>query len=267
MSRARVEFHAVVTGGLRADVVSAIPEGQNGPVAFPTTHWTLLAAATLNGDTRGRAALASMCDDYHRPIVAFLRGRGYSPEAADDFAQDFFLHLMKSAAWKRAERLRGRFRTFLLGSLMHLLAHAHEREHALKRGGGATAESLDAMAIEGFEPAGIPDDVGRAFDREWALKLVENALAALEAEFTSDAAATARFTILKRFLPGPDPPLTTEEAAQTLGVPVATAKTWVHRLRLRFRQLLRAAVAPTVSGPHEIDDELAHLRRVLARSD
>ena len=233
-------------------------------MAFPTTHWSVLAAATLNGDPAGRAALAEICAEYRAPVINFLRNRGYSPEAAEDLVQEFFVHLLESSAWKRADRARGRFRTFLLGALMHLLDHTRERAHAAKRGGGLPMESLDALLEEGFEPASVPAETGRLFDREWALSLVESALSALEDEFAHDAQGKATFSVLKRFLPGAELGLSSEEAAQALGVPVATAKTWVHRLRQRFRQQLRAAVALTVSAPHEIDAELRHLRQILA---
>jgi DNA-directed RNA polymerase specialized sigma24 family protein len=230
-------------------------------VAFPTTHWSLLAAATLNGDPAGRAALARICADYRAPVINFLRSRGYSPEGAEDLTQEFFFQLLSSAAWKRAERARGRFRAFLLGTLVHVLDHAREREQAAKRGGGLDVESLDALMASGIEPVPIPPDAGRIFDREWALNLVENALAAVKEDFAGERGAD--FAVLKRFLPGADLSLSYEEAADALGVPVATAKTWVHRLRLRFRQHLRAAVALTVSAPHEIDAELAYLREML----
>lgn len=224
----------------------------------------MLAAATLNGDPAGRAALAKICAEYRAPVINFLRSRGHSAEAAEDLAQEFFVHLLESAAWKRADRARGRFRTFLLGALMHVLDHIRERTHAAKRGGGLGMESLDALLEAGFEPASIPAETGRLFDREWALSLVESTLLALEDEFAQDAAGKATFSVLKRFLPGAELGLSSEEAAQALGVPVATAKTWVHRLRQRFRERLRAAVALTVSAPHEIEGELTHLREILA---
>jgi RNA polymerase sigma-70 factor (ECF subfamily) len=86
-------------------------------MSFPTTHWTLLAEATLHGDTRGRCALEQMCRDYHRPVFVVLRARGFAPAEAEDLTQDFFLRLFESKAWKRAERGKGRFRSFLLGAL------------------------------------------------------------------------------------------------------------------------------------------------------
>jgi RNA polymerase sigma-70 factor (ECF subfamily) len=231
-------------------------------VAFPTTQWSVLALATLNGDSAGREALAKICADYRGPIVNFLRSRGYSPDAAEELAQEFFFHLLQSSAWKRADCARGRFRTFLLGTLVHLLGHVRERESAAKRGGGVSAESLEALIEDGFEPADIPTDMGRVFDREWALGLVENALEAIEEEFQGERADA--YSVLKRFLPGDEPHLSYEEAAAALGVPSATVKTWVHRLRQRFRERLRAAVALTVRAPHEIDAELAHLRAMLS---
>jgi hypothetical protein len=125
-------------------------------------------------------------------------------------------------------------------------------------------ESLDVLLEEGFEPPAIAPEAGHLFDREWGLNLVESTLVALEEEFGQDAQSKATFSVLKRFLPGAELRLSSADAAGALGVPVATAKTWVHRLRQRFRERLRAAVALTVSAPHEIDAELIHLREILA---
>jgi len=235
-------------------------------VAFPTTHWSVLAVATLNGDSAGRAALAKICAEYRSPVINFLRSRGHSAEVSEDLAQEFFMHLLESAAWKRADRARGRFRTFLLGALMHVLDHRREHEQAKKRGGGLAVESLDALVESGLEPTAIPPEVGRVFDREWALSLVEGALAGLEQEFTNEPRDAENYLILKRFLPGTPQRLSYEAAAETLGVPLATAKTWVHRVRRRFRERLRTAVAVTVSAPHEIDEELIYLRQILSES-
>jgi RNA polymerase sigma-70 factor (ECF subfamily) len=213
-------------------------------MSFPTTNWTLLADATLSGDEEGQRALAEM--------------------DLEDLVQDFFLRWLKSQAWKRAERMRGRFRTFLLGAVRHMLAHHHEKLNAEKRGGGTPNLSMEQMAEDGFEipdtwPPSAPD-----YDREWALTLLANTLAEIRRNYeTQDR--LHEFEILSHFLPGGSGEMTIDTAARELAVESATLKTWVQRLRGRFRELLRASVARTVSAPHEVDDELAYLRKLLSR--
>ncbi len=230
-----------------------------GTLNFPTTNWRQLAEATLDGDTAGRAALQRLCEEYHAPLLAFLRGRGFSPEEAEDFTQEFFLELLESRAWKRASPARGRFRTFLLGTLMHVVGRERTRQAAAKRGGGQLLASLDELQEAGLELAGESQAEVQRFDREWAQRLVDSALTTVAASFAAE-----EWAVLVGFLPGAGGPPSYEEAARQLGIPLAALKTTVHRLRARFRETLRGAVARTVSAAHEVEEELAYLRRVLA---
>lgn len=225
---------------------------------FPTTNWTMLAAATLNGDTRGRSALEAMCRDYRRPVFAVLRARGYDEIEAEDLTQDFFLKLFETQAWKRADRDRGRFRSFLLGALTHLLQHVWTARMRLKRGGGAAIESLD----EAQDPAEDSGPSESAFDREWALHLIQSAFAKVEDDFAKSGRA-GEFAVLRRFLPGVEKPLSYDEAAKLLGKNEGTVKNLIHRLREDYRVALRSLVARTVSAVHEVDEELAYLHTVL----
>lgn len=229
---------------------------------FPTTRWTQLADATLDGDADGRRALDELCAAYRQPVVAFLASRGCRNQELDDLTQEFFLRWLRQRSWKRANRDRGRFRTFLLGAVTHMLAHHHARKSAAKRGGGAEADSLDALGESGFEVA--KDDVAPSpeFDRAWASTLVTNALADIEAEFASRGRADA-FVVLRRFLPSGGEPVSLEDAARLMDTNVGAVKAAVHRLRERFRELLRAAVAATVNAPHEVDEELMYLRTLM----
>ena len=229
---------------------------------FPTTRWSVLAAATLSGDVAGREALSRLCLDYRGPVVAFLRTRGFREEEAQDHTQEFFLRLLESRAWKRAERARGRFRTFLLGALMHTLAHARDRAGAEKRGGGNPVLSLDDLSANGFDAPAISPEATTEFDRAWAFGLMEAALAGVEREFREDNRAK-EFVALRRFLPGPEAPPSYDAVALELDRSLGWVKSEIHRLRQRFRQALRAEVARTVSAPHEIDAELAFLRSIL----
>lgn len=232
-------------------------------MSFPTTNWSQIAQATLNGDSISRVALAKLCADYRDPLVRFLSSRGHDKHGSEDLVQEFFFQLLESRAWKRADQARGRFRTFLLGALMHVIAHADEKAAAVKRGGGIEHDSLDALAAEGFEVTEITTEIGRSFDRDWAFGLIKNALAALAHEFEVEGRAD-EFAALRCFLPGAELPPSYEDLSAKLGQPVAALKTKVHRLRQRFRELLRTAVARTVSAPHEVDEEMAYLRNLLA---
>ncbi|HBJ87069.1 MAG TPA: RNA polymerase subunit sigma-24 [Verrucomicrobiales bacterium] len=235
-------------------------------MAFPTTRWTLLAAATMNGDAAGREALAALCGRYRWPVVVYLRSRGLDQSEAEDAAQDFFLKLLESCAWRRADQVRGRFRTFLLSVLNHLMQHRVRDECRLKRGGGRVPESLDELREEGFEPEGAATPDALVFDREWALTLVMDAVAVIEAEHMQRG-RSAEFEVLRGYLPGIGEMLPYEEAAARTGLSLTALKAAVHRLRTRFREVLRTAVARTVDAPHEVDEELRHLASLLMRHD
>ncbi len=235
-------------------------------MSFPSTNWARIALATLNGDTSSRTALSKLCADYREPLVRFLCSRGHDRHASEDMVQEFFLRLLESQAWKRADQARGRFRTFLLGALMHVIDHVEEKADAAKRGGGVEHDSLDALTDEGFEHGAIAMEIERRFDSDWAFGLIKNAMNALADEFTTEGRG-GEFAALRCFLPGAEMPPSYEELSAKLNQPVASLKTKVHRMRQRFRELLRAAVARTVSAPHEVDEELAYLRSLLAEGN
>ena len=234
-------------------------------VQFPTTHWSLLADASLSGDTEARAGLARLCESYRPPVVAFLAQRGH-PANAEDLAQEFFLKLLESRAWKRADRTQGRFRTFLLGTLMHVVGRVRARGEAECRGGGAFTGSLDELAENGFEPSAESEAGDVVFDRAWALQLMDTAFAGVARPFL-ESGREREWDVISRFLPGAGEPPGYEEAAALLGISLPALKTAVHRVRQNFRAELRAAVARTVGAAHEIDAELAYLHRVLSAPD
>ena len=232
-------------------------------MSFPTTHWTMLAEATLNGDTRGRQALEQMCREYHRPVFKVLRVRGFSEVEAEDLTQQFFLLLFETQAWKRADRQRGKFRSYLLGILTHMLQHEWAAQYRQKRGGGQVIESLEAVQSDGTEVT-APEEAETAltFDREWALRLIQAAFSHVESEY-AEAGRAEEFAVLRRFLPGVEAPLRYDEAARLLGRTEGVVKSQIHRLRDGYRRTLRAMVAHTVSAAHEVDEELAYLHTVL----
>jgi len=227
---------------------------------FPTTQWTLLARASLSGESSASQALEELCRRYWAPLRHFIRVRGYTDAEAEDLTQEFLLHLLQHSTLQKADRLRGRFRSFLLGALMRFLSDQADRRHAQKRGSGAVHLSVESS--EAGDIAAVDDPSAILFDREWALAILENALKATGEEFAAGAGA-AKFAVLRQFLPGSLEVPSYEQAAAQLGMSLPALKSELHRLRQRFKALVRQEIANTVSAPHEIDDEMAHLQKVL----
>jgi RNA polymerase sigma-70 factor (ECF subfamily) len=230
---------------------------------FPTTRWSVLAQATLHGDAAGRAALGELCQAYWRPVADFLRQRGWSQTDAEDMTQEFFSSLLQSRGWQRADRARGKFRNFLLGALMRVLHKDRERSHAQKRGGGQMLASLDELADEGFEPGEMDASLAQLFDHAWAEQVMDAALETIVTVWEEEGRGPA-LQILLAFLPAGSPPMPYEQAAQHLGMSLGAVKSQILRLRQQFREALESQIARTVSTPHEIAEEMAHLYAVLA---
>jgi RNA polymerase sigma-70 factor (ECF subfamily) len=229
---------------------------------FPTTHWTLLAQATLQGETESRSALDELFRRYWSPLHQFIRWRGYDATEAQDLTQAFLLHLVEHSTLQRVNRESGRFRSFLLGALARFLADQKKSAHAQKRGGGQSPVSLDAAGVEAVADPGLPGDEVARFDRAWAIAVFKTTLARVREEYAG-AGRSEVFAQLKLFLPGSAEQPPYEQVAADLGCSVAALNSEVRRLRQRFKEMVRAEVAATVSAPHETDEEIAHLRRVL----
>lgn len=231
-------------------------------MSFPTTHWSLLAEATWDGTAQARKALETLCGRYWGPIHVVIRARGITDPEAQDLTQDFMVHLLEKSLFLRANPLRGRFRSFLLGALVRFLADAKDKRTALKRGGGVSHASLEGDEFRRTEELLCPPDAAQIFDREWALTILESALERVRCEY-AEHGHQALFAALRQFLPGSGEVLPYETAAQRLEIPLGTLKTEVHRLRRRLRALVCEEVAQTVSAPHELEGEIAHLQAVL----
>ncbi|MHC1766451.1 MAG: RNA polymerase sigma factor [Verrucomicrobiia bacterium] len=231
---------------------------------FTTTHWSVVLAAgdaTLPGAVE---ALEELCGAYWYPLYAYVRRRGYVPEDAQDLTQEFFQRLLTSDWIARAEQTKGRFRTFLLCGLKNFLANEWQKSGRLKRGARQALVALDGLEAEEryrIEPVESAS-ADKLFERRWALTLLEKVLRQLKAE-QAGSDAGERFAALRPVLLG-EP---TEEGyaalAARFAVAESTVKSWVHRLRGRYRDLLRQAVAETVADPAEVPDELRFLARVL----
>lgn len=227
---------------------------------FPNTSWTILASATLNGDASGQHALNELCQAYWQPVAFFIRGRGVPSERVEDLTQDFFIQIMDSQFFKRADRLKGSFRSFMLSSLRHFLIDDLRSRNSQKRGG-----HLERATLQDHDIITGADEL--KFDQSWAERLFERSLSKIEQSVIEKRSPEA-WEQLRRFLPG-SPSATAPsytDLSSTLAMTEGGAKTEVHRLRLQFRETLRAEVALTVGAPHEVDEELAHLRASLERS-
>lgn len=233
-----------------------------GAREFHTTRWSLVLAAQRDTDaTHARTAMAALCKDYWYPLYAFVRRRGHAPHDAQDLTQAFFASLLEGNA-TMADPARGKFRSYLLGALKHFLANEWHRANAQKRGGGQTIvewDALDAEARYALEPAGQAD-ADALYDRRWAMELLDCAMTKLRAEFESKGDGET-FTALKGTLTGAEPPR--EELAAKLGLSEGALKVAIHRLRTRYREVLRAEIAETVDSPGDVDEEMRHLVRVL----
>ena len=232
---------------------------------FVTTHWSVVLTAGRNDTTRARAALEQLCRNYWHPLYAYVRGAGYSREEAEDLTQEFFARLLAQNSVARADPARGRFRSFLLASLKHFLANEWEKARARKRGGGAQLLPLefDTAETRCAQPVAPGDTPDRAYDRQWALALLEVVLGRLRREYR-DAGREDIYLGLKDTLSGGRSEIPYRELGARLGLSEGAVKVAAHRLRQRYRELLRAEIANTVAGPEEVEEELKHLFAALS---
>lgn len=232
---------------------------------FVTTHWSVVRTAGLSDTPRAAAALEQLCRDYWHPLYHFIRRRGYTPADAQDLTQEFFARLLARHAVAQANPDRGRFRSFLLASLKHFLADEWDKASAQKRGGDRVipldfASEESRLARESAE-TGTPET---AYERRWAMALLERVYRRLADEFRRTGRET-QFAALRATLTGQRNAVPYAELGRQLGMTEAAVKMAVHRLRQRYRALLREAIADTVAEPGEVEDELRHLVQILAR--
>jgi RNA polymerase sigma-70 factor (ECF subfamily) len=224
----------------------------------------ILCARETQSDETSRKALSEFCEAYWPPLYAFLRHRGHASPEAQDLVQGFFAHLLEQKTLSRADQEKGKLRTFLLGSLQNFIFNEYDRAHALKRGGGKQILSMDEHLPEA--EASMMDTMhlsdSAAYDLVWASNVVKRAWQRLEKEFEAERKAES-LEVLRPFVAGGGTPPNQEEAATKLGIPIATLRTWLSRLRQRYREALRAEVASTISDPADVDQELHYLYQVL----
>lgn len=233
--------------------------------AFVTTHWSVVVAAGRNDTTRARDALARLCQVYWQPLYIYVRRLGHPPHDAQDLTQEFFARLLEKNYLAAADESRGRFRSFLLAAFKHFLANEWDRARAQKRGGGQVPISIDLSASETsytFEPADTATPE-KAFERRWALTLLAQVLRRLRGEYVRTGRQTL-FEALKPTLTEPSQSVRYAVIAANLGISEGAVKVAVHRLRQRYREVLRSEIAETVAGPEEVEAELRNLFAALA---
>jgi len=240
-------------------------QNPHGPREFASTHWSLVLAAKPGeaSRTRARAALEALCRTYWYPLYAYVRFRGYSSQDAQDLTQSFFAKIIEKGGFASADPQRGRFRSYLLGALKHFLANEWHRAQAQKRGGTVQFIEWDALDPEVRYAASLnqSEDPEQLFDREWALETTNASLEALRGEMVK-AGKHDQFDALKGSLTG-ESEASREQISTRLGLSEGAVKVAVHRLRKRYRELLRASIAETVTSDADLDEEMRYLIAVL----
>jgi RNA polymerase sigma factor (sigma-70 family) len=248
-------------------VTQVEPNASDAPArnaSFATTHWSVVLAARADDPARAREALEQLCTVYWYPLYAFLRRRGNQPADAEDLVQGFIEHLLECGFFLATDPDKGRFRSYLLTSLNHFLADGAVRAGRLKRGAGKLPLSLDAVVAErryALEPADHCDPE-QLFEHRWALTLLDTVLKRMETEAAESGRANL-FHQIKGLLQGDRGEMPYAKLAPKLGMSEGALTVTVHRLRRRYRELVREEIAHTVSHPVEIDEEMRHLFRVL----
>ncbi len=238
---------------------------ENHAGVFATTRWSVILRASSGEDDLAKQGLEDICRACWYPIYAFIRRMGYSPEDAQDLAQGFFEHLLSNNVLAHADPARGRFRSFLLGSLRHFISNETRKERAVKRGGRMTFVPLEIEeGEERFErDIAHPDTPEKHFERCWAENLLERATDALRRDYERQGKGPL-FHALQPFLAGSADPNAYRELADTLNMSSGTIAVAVFRLRKRYGELLREEIGQTVDDPSDIENEIRLLVEAVA---
>jgi len=239
-------------------------EGASPPGEFVTTHWSMVLAAGETASPQSAAALEKLCEAYWYPLYAYVRRSGHNPDDAKDLTQEFFARLLERKYLRLADPDRGRFRSFLLTSLKHFLINEWKRANREKRGAGQTFIALDEDLAESRFAAESAENQPpeTRYDRAWAGMLMERALIALRGEF-DQGGKRELFERLKVFVWGDKNTLSYAAMAEQLGMTEGAVKVAVHRVRKRYRTLLRQKIGETVVDPADIGDEIRFLISAL----
>jgi RNA polymerase sigma factor (sigma-70 family) len=242
------------------------PPAADGAWAFATTRWSVVLRAGGPTSAGSATALEQLCRTYWYPLYSFARRNGVPAHDAEDLTQSFFAFLLEKDAIARADRERGRFRSFLLASFKNFQANQRSHERAAKRGGGARIVSFDGMQAEDryqHEPQSsqLPECL---YDKQWAMSLFEGVMAALRKEYAA-LYKEALFDRMRQIVLGEREDGGYSEVARQVGMTEGAFKVAVHRMRKRLQERLRLEVSQTVAVPDEIDDELRYLLVALGK--
>ena len=239
---------------------SSTPASTTPGDVFATTHWTIVLAAGQRSTPQSDHALEELCQNYWFPLYAYVRRRGYTREDAEDLTQAFFARFLTKNYLDGLSAERGRFRAFLLASLKHFLANEWDKSQRQKRGGSVPHLSLDWQTADTrFQVATTTEpSPDKAFDREWAVALLAKVIERLQTECAAEGKAKL-FEQLKIFLTAGRGELSAAAAAQKLGLDETAVRVAVHRLRKRYRQLLRDEIAQTLANAVDVDEEMRAL--------
>lgn len=234
--------------------------------AFPPTQWSRVAIAAGNDVEVSRRALNELCGNYWRPVYSFVRHLGYPPQDAEDLTQSYFADLVSRSYLRKADRSKGRFRTFLIRDLKFHLSNEAEKARALKRGGRVSVVPLDPERAERLHDSSTAatSDPDAWFDRQWAFETVRLAKAVVAAEYRAKGRESL-FALLKRGLTSTSDSFDYSAWGESLGMSEGAVKVAMHRLRDRFRIALREQVLQTVASEEELKAEMEYLVRALAR--
>lgn len=237
----------------------------SGPGVFATTLWPLVFQAGAEKTTQAAAALEQLCGTYWYPLYAYVRRQGHSPENAQDLTQEFFAQMLDGKSIRFADQRRGRFRTFLLTALKNFLINEWKKANREKRGGGRQIVSLDAQQTESRFLSEATDGrtPDKAFDRRWAMILLERVLDRIEQEYSALGRGDA-FAELKSSLTGEQNDSSYGEIGRRLGMSEANVKITVHRLRQRYREVLKEGIRETVDSSEAVDEEMRDLMAALS---
>ena len=233
--------------------------------AFPTTQWSVVLLAGADSESKARTALETLCRQYWYPLYAFVRRQGRAHHEAEDCTQEFLARLLANAGMAQARPERGRFRTFLLTALRNFLIEEWHRAQAAKRGGGKIIESLDLekaderFTHEPVDPGLTPE---QAFDRSWAIGLLDAAVAELQSEYQRSGRG-ALFAALQPLMWGNAVNESHADLARKLGLNTHAFTVALQRLRRRLGERLRIDVAQTVADGTLVDTELRYLISAL----
>ncbi len=234
---------------------------------FATTQWSTVLSARDGQGSELREAWENLCRAYWAPLYAFVRREGYCPADAQDLTQEFVTRLLERDYLSRLEHQQGRFRSFLLTFLKNFLSEQRGRAKAQKRGGGQSIISFDQMAEEHQPELAAPNQLSpeQAYEQRWAETVMTRSLERLEAEYAA-AGQTALFDLLKDLHPRDPTGPSQAQIGERLGISEAAVKSAAQRMRRRHREMVRAEIAPLVSQPGEIEEEMRYLREVLERT-